>query len=158
MTTLYGNPVDDGLFMRAASCIEGLVQRLERVERECETLIKWAKGRCDTCSFKGDCEKHEPGDGMFIHWYDDCEDWQWEGAPEGEDEPEIPATDVRSLFGDPKCLGYTGTPCPKCGRYRLEAYEGGGQRCQKCEWCPQLDRYIPDDEFFPQEEDWHVDQ
>ena len=26
-----------------------------------------------------------------------------------------------SKFG--KCLGYTGTPCPNCGRYRIELYE-----------------------------------
>lgn len=41
-----------------------------------------------------------------------------------------------------KCLGYTGTPCPNCGRYRLERYECGKEICEKCEWCPQEQRYV----------------
>lgn len=41
-----------------------------------------------------------------------------------------------------KCLGYTGTPCTNCGRYRLERYANGKERCEKCEWCPQEQRYV----------------
>lgn len=47
-----------------------------------------------------------------------------------------------------KYLGYNGTPCPNCGRYRLEYYENGKERCEKCAWCPQENRYIEDEEFF----------
>lgn len=58
-----------------------------------------------------------------------------------------------------KCLGYTGTPCPNCGRYRLEKYENGKEICEKCEWCPQENKYIDDwSEVFPDlrraEEEW----
>lgn len=41
-----------------------------------------------------------------------------------------------------ECLGYTGTPCPNCSRYRLERYSNGKERCEKCEWCPQENRYV----------------
>lgn len=55
-----------------------------------------------------------------------------------------------SKFG--KCLGYTGTPCPNCDRYRLERYENGKEVCEKCNWCPQENRYIESDELYPLEE------
>lgn len=51
-----------------------------------------------------------------------------------------------------KYLGYTGTPCPNCGRYRLEHYENGKERCEKCAWCPQENRYIEDEEFYEDDE------
>ena len=51
-----------------------------------------------------------------------------------------------------ECLGYTGTPCTNCGRYRLERYEGGKERCEKCEWCPQEQRYVDWKETYQTEE------
>lgn len=51
-----------------------------------------------------------------------------------------------SIFGE--CLGYTGTPCPSCGRYRLERYENGNEVCEKCKWCPQLNRYVEGNLLF----------
>ena len=41
-----------------------------------------------------------------------------------------------------ECLGYTGTPCPNCGRFRLERYANGKEVCEKCEWCPQDQAYV----------------
>lgn len=41
-----------------------------------------------------------------------------------------------------KCLGYSETPCPNCGRLRLEQYESGKDICEKCYWCPQEQRYV----------------
>lgn len=54
-------------------------------------------------------------------------------------------------------LRYTGRPCPNCGRYRLELYENGKEVCEKCAWCPQENRYVFEDEIFPEEEDWHLE-
>ena len=48
-------------------------------------------------------------------------------------------------------LRYTGTPCPNCGRYRMELYENGKERCEKCEWCPQENRYVEDEEIYDEE-------
>ena len=49
-----------------------------------------------------------------------------------------------------KCLGYTGTACPMCGRYRLELYENGKRVCEKCNWCVEdgiyRDVYAEEDE------------
>lgn len=47
-----------------------------------------------------------------------------------------------------KCLGYTGKPCPNCGRVRLERYDNGKEVCEKCEWCPQEGRYIDREEMY----------
>lgn len=47
-----------------------------------------------------------------------------------------------------KRLRYSNTPCPNCGRFRLELYENGKERCEKCAWCPQENRYIEDEEFY----------
>lgn len=58
-----------------------------------------------------------------------------------------------SRFG--KCEGYTGTPCPNCGRYRLEHYSKGFEICEKCEWCVQLGEYI--DIYAESEEDGEQD-
>ena len=44
-----------------------------------------------------------------------------------------------------KCLGYSSTPCPNCGRQRLEQYESGKDICEKCHWCPQEQRYVESD-------------
>ena len=41
-----------------------------------------------------------------------------------------------------KYLGYAETPCPNCGRLRLERYESGIEICEKCNWCPQEQRYV----------------
>ena len=51
-----------------------------------------------------------------------------------------------------KCLGYTGTPCPNCGRYRLERYENKKEVCEKCGWCPQENQYIDREEMYSLEE------
>lgn len=51
-----------------------------------------------------------------------------------------------------KWLGYAGTPCPNCGRYRLELYDNGKERCEKCAWCPQENRYVEDEEIYFDEE------
>lgn len=61
-----------------------------------------------------------------------------------------------SKFGE--CRGYTGKPCIKCGRYRVEHFStsyqyrpifpNGFDICEKCRWCPQLDNYVSDDEFY----------
>lgn len=48
-------------------------------------------------------------------------------------------------------LRYTGTRCPKCGRVRLELYDNGKERCEKCAWCPQENRYVEDEEFYDDE-------
>lgn len=45
-----------------------------------------------------------------------------------------------SKFG--KCLGYLNTPCPNCGRYRLELYENNKSVCEKCEWCVEDEEYV----------------
>lgn len=47
---------------------------------------------------------------------------------------------MQSDFG--RCLGYSNTPCPNCGRVRLENYENGKQVCEKCQWCPQDEEYV----------------
>ena len=39
-------------------------------------------------------------------------------------------------------LGYTGEPCPNCGRVRVEEYSGGKHICEKCNWC------VEDEEYF----------
>ena len=51
-----------------------------------------------------------------------------------------------------KCLGYTGTPCSNCGRYRLERYKNGKEVCEKCEWCPQEKQYINRERMYSLEE------
>jgi len=35
-----------------------------------------------------------------------------------------------------------------CGRYRVEHYSSGFEICEKCRWCEQFHKYIPDDEFY----------
>ena len=45
-------------------------------------------------------------------------------------------------------IGYTGNPCKCCGRERVERYSNGFEICEKCHWCDQLSRYVPDDEFY----------
>ena len=52
-----------------------------------------------------------------------------------------------------KCLGYTGTPCPNCGRYRLELYENNKRVCEKCSWCVEDESYI-DRELMYELDDW----
>lgn len=51
-----------------------------------------------------------------------------------------------SPFG--RCLGYSSTPCPKCGRIRLENYESGKQVCEKCSWCPQDGKYVDRNDIY----------
>ena len=55
-----------------------------------------------------------------------------------------------SKFG--KRLKYTGTPCPNCGRYRLELYENNKRVCEKCNWC------VEDEEYVDVWEEWEEDQ
>lgn len=52
-------------------------------------------------------------------------------------------------------IKYTGQPCPKCGRYRLELYTSGLSICEKCLYCVEEQRYIPEDELDLPEPDWH---
>ena len=40
-----------------------------------------------------------------------------------------------------KLVGYTGEPCPNCGRLRVERYESGLEICEKCNWCEQTKSY-----------------
>lgn len=51
------------------------------------------------------------------------------------------------------CLGYTGEPCPNCGRIRLEKYENGKRVCEKCGWCPEDQEYIDYDNMYREEYD-----
>lgn len=60
-----------------------------------------------------------------------------------------------SKFG--KCSEYyTGKNCVKCGRNRVIAYSNDFEICEKCNWCPQLNRHVLDNEFYDEEEynDW----
>lgn len=45
------------------------------------------------------------------------------------------------LKGD--ILHYTGAPCSNCGRGRVELYENGEQRCEKCDWNLTKGEYEP---------------
>lgn len=33
--------------------------------------------------------------------------------------------------------------CPNCGRHRLILCPNGKHRCEKCNWCPELNEYAP---------------
>ncbi len=33
-----------------------------------------------------------------------------------------------------KYLGYSHTPCPNCGRLRVERWDDGSEICEKCLW------------------------
>lgn len=33
--------------------------------------------------------------------------------------------------------------CPHCGRHRLCMCPNGKHRCEKCNWCPELNDYAP---------------
>lgn len=57
-----------------------------------------------------------------------------------------------------KNIGYSETPCPKCGRMRLEQYDNGNQVCEKCQWCPQTNDYVTDEDIFGKQADWHIEQ
>lgn len=60
-----------------------LLTKCERLERERDALMHWARGRCDTCAHNDDCVKHDPDpEGLIVHWYDDCEIWEWRGVKE----------------------------------------------------------------------------
>lgn len=48
--------------------------------------------------------------------------------------------------------GYIGTPCPICDRIRVEHYSNGFDICEKCGWCPQLNNYVFDYEFYDEDE------
>ena len=54
-----------------------------------------------------------------------------------------------------KCLGYTGTACPICGRYRLELYENGKRVCEKCNWCIEDEDYV---DVFAEEDECMYDE
>jgi hypothetical protein len=38
---------------------------------------------------------------------------------------------------------YLPKDCPNCGRYRLCECDNGKSRCEKCNWCPELNQYAP---------------
>ena len=37
--------------------------------------------------------------------------------------------------------------CPHCGRHRLCMCPNGKRRCEKCNWCPELNDYAPFSEW-----------
>lgn len=60
-------------------------KKIEQLEAERDALMHWAKGRCDTCAHNDDCVKHDPDpEGYIVHWYDDCEIWEWRGVQKEE--------------------------------------------------------------------------
>ncbi len=52
--------------------------------------------------------------------------------------PPVQPTIMRSIG---ELVGYTGEPCPNCGRLRVERYESGLEICEKCNWCEQTKSY-----------------
>ena len=59
--------------------------RIQQIEAERDALMHWAKDRCDTCAHNDDCVKHDPDpEGYVMHWYDDCEIWEWRGVQKEE--------------------------------------------------------------------------
>lgn len=38
-------------------------------------------------------------------------------------------------------IGYTGEPCPNCGRTRVEKWSCGKRICEKCHWCIEDENY-----------------
>jgi hypothetical protein len=36
---------------------------------------------------------------------------------------------------------YNGEDCEKCGRERVLLCNNGKRRCEKCNWCPETQRY-----------------
>ena len=60
-----------------------LETKCHQLEQERDALMHWARGRCDTCAHNDDCVKHDPDpEGLIVHWYDDCESWEWRGVEE----------------------------------------------------------------------------
>ena len=59
-----------------------------------------------------------------------------------------------SKFGEYQ--GYTGKPCINCGRYRVEHFSNGFDVCEKCHWCPRLDNYVSDDDFYEEAENEYI--
>ena len=55
--------------------------------------------------------------------------------------PSVQPTIMRSIG---ELVGYTGEPCPNCGRLRVERYKSGLEICEKCNWCEQTKSYWPD--------------
>lgn len=41
-----------------------------------------------------------------------------------------------------ECKGYIETPCPNCGRIRVEHWTCGKDICEKCHWCIQDKAYF----------------
>ena len=56
--------------------------------------------------------------------------------------PSAQPTIMRSIG---ELVGYTGEPCPNCGRLRVERYESGLEICEKCNWCEQTKSYWLDE-------------
>ena len=52
--------------------------------------------------------------------------------------PSVQPTIMRSIG---ELVGYTGEPCPNCGRLRVEHYKSGLEICEKCNWCEQTKSY-----------------
>ena len=50
---------------------------------------------------------------------------------------------IMSKLGE--LIGYTGEPCPNCGRYRVESWGCGKRICEKCHWC------IEDQDYYYEE-------
>ena len=49
--------------------------------------------------------------------------------------------------------GYTGKPCESCGRYRVLLHANGYEVCEKCSYCKQLKRFVPDSEYYDDTEE-----
>lgn len=50
-----------------------------------------------------------------------------------------------------KCLGYVNTPCPNCGRHRVELYENYKRVCEKCNWCVEDETYVDRESMYEEE-------
>ena len=79
--------VENKLFMETIGLLHVTENQLEtkchQLEQERDALMHWARGRCDTCAHNDDCVKHDPDpEGLIVHWYDDCESWEWRGVEE----------------------------------------------------------------------------
>ena len=47
-------------------------------------------------------------------------------------------------------LGYSETPCPECGRLRVEMWSDGHAECEKCNWSKDPSKWISVEERLPE--------
>ena len=130
--------------------------KINAIIDEFETIMKDIRERHVNDSVCGLCEY----DGAFIgqsgNWCHECPGFyrddcfklkdqyreEWIGAIKNL--PAVQPTLMRSIG---KLVGYTGEPCPNCGRLRVERYESGLEICEKCNWCEQTKSYWLDGVF-----------